>query len=700
MGNPVIFQGSKLKALKKEIQLGTGASRISGTVDPTSSAVSAVAGSIYQNETSGKVYRKLDAGSSTNWVEVKESTEKNYIANGDALLDTSGWATYADVAGAQPVDGTGNLGGGSPHVTWTRTTSNPLSGPASFLFTKDAVNRQGQGVSYDFTVDRSDEGSILTCPLVMQPRTGTYSGGSATTDSDLAVYIVSKEFGTVIQPSYFKLQGAVNDKVYKAVPVWQVPVSAGGANAREFRLCIHVATNSPNDYTVAFDQIKVTPISQGIVPIQSDWSNVTNNVNVSSGFGTVTNKEIYMRRDGDTMFLRGTFRSGTLAAGNAYIELPFGLKADSTKVNWSIAFASLGRWQTSSFATNAFSVDGSLANIQGMCTVYDSSPERLVFAFRGTTYGFQNPNVSSIMAGGEAISFEAIVPIQGWGSSVAVSPDTTSGRLVLAKYYHTIGTTLSSGDIINFNSLVSDSHSSVTTGASWKFTAQEPGAYEVDAYIESSAFVAASGDRWVLQLYKNGALVEQKGRTDAESAINQYRSSSGRFEIDLVAGDYIDIRYNGSVSFPLLGASGISSIVVKKISNQAQIGPGDKIYAKYCGNGGTFITANVTNIDFSNKVYDSHGCWNGSVFTAFAPGLYCFIGAIYSSSNNSAFFSLYKNGSIVDGALMNGANALTDNKGIHNEVFLNAGDTASIRSDTSLTLNNTTARHWLSIKRI
>ena len=61
-----------------------------------------------------------------------------------------------DTAGANPVDGTG----GSANVTWTRTTTNPLAGDGSVL-TKDAVNRQGQGVSYDFTIDRADRNKQL-----------------------------------------------------------------------------------------------------------------------------------------------------------------------------------------------------------------------------------------------------------------------------------------------------------------------------------------------------------------------------------------------------------------------------------------------------------------------------------------------------------------------------------------------------------
>lgn len=630
---------------------------------------------------------------------------KNYIANDGAEADTSGWATYADT-GAQPVDGTG----GSPNVTWTRTTTNPLAGVGSFLFTKDAANRQGQGVSYDFTVDRSDEGSILTCPFVMQPRTGTYSGGTSTTDSDLTVYIVSKEFGTVIQPSFYKLQGAVNDKVFKAVPVFQVPVSAGGANAREFRFCIHVATTSASAYTVAFDEFKVTPISQGIVPIQSDWSNVTSNVTVSSGFGTVTNKEIYMRRDGDTMFLRGTFRSGTVTGSSAYIELPFGLKADSSKTNWGIAFASLGRWQTSTLATTAFSVDGSLANVQGMCTVYDPNPERLVFAFRGTGYGFQNPSVSSIMAGGEAISFEATIPIQGWGSSVAVSPDTTSGRLVDLKYARGSSQSIpyNTWTDMLYDTKQSDTHAIFNTSTG-EATIGEPGDYFIVAGAYFTGLTASSGQTLV-RVMKNGS---EAGIGDARSI--GVSTEEGPVAVgllpNLVAGDVIKVQsfQNNTAS---LSRNAGGSIQIFKVSNQAQIGPGEPILARaYTTTAGSYNSGD--NIVWDGKSYDTHNAFSIATgkFTAPAPGMYSVKAQIRfqagsNTQGDSPSFILEKNDSdysILDNYLIPYTGSFILFFSGNSTIQMNAGDTCNVYAagyGGSRALSTNFGLNYIEIERV
>lgn len=64
----VIFSGTKVKTLKDTLNLNGGADLLSSTVDPTSVATSANAGSLLLNTSSGLLYRKTDNGSSTNWV--------------------------------------------------------------------------------------------------------------------------------------------------------------------------------------------------------------------------------------------------------------------------------------------------------------------------------------------------------------------------------------------------------------------------------------------------------------------------------------------------------------------------------------------------------------------------------------------------------------------------------------------------------
>lgn len=62
-----IFSGTKVKALKSNLNLNDTIEFLTGTDDPTSVATTAPKGSLYHNTSTAAIYRKLDAGSSTNW---------------------------------------------------------------------------------------------------------------------------------------------------------------------------------------------------------------------------------------------------------------------------------------------------------------------------------------------------------------------------------------------------------------------------------------------------------------------------------------------------------------------------------------------------------------------------------------------------------------------------------------------------------
>lgn len=66
-GDAVIFSGNDVKTLKSNIDMNGNAKLLSGTVDPSSVATSAPAGSLYLNTSSGNVYKKNDSGLTTNW---------------------------------------------------------------------------------------------------------------------------------------------------------------------------------------------------------------------------------------------------------------------------------------------------------------------------------------------------------------------------------------------------------------------------------------------------------------------------------------------------------------------------------------------------------------------------------------------------------------------------------------------------------
>ena len=121
----------------------------------------------------------------------------NYVINDNAANSNLGWNLYADAAGSQPVDGTG----GTANITFNRDTTTPLREAADFLLVKDAANRQGQGVSYDFSIHNSDLNKSIIITADYEVVSGTFATG------DLAFYIIQDPTGTpvVVQPSGYQV---------------------------------------------------------------------------------------------------------------------------------------------------------------------------------------------------------------------------------------------------------------------------------------------------------------------------------------------------------------------------------------------------------------------------------------------------------------------------------------------------------------
>jgi hypothetical protein len=158
-----------------------------------------------------------------------------FITNGHFEVNATGWATYADAAGASPVDGTG----GAPTVTFVRSTASPLNGLASGLFTKDAANRQGEGTSFDFTLPTGYTSQTLTIRAQTAAGAGYVSG-------DLRVYVYDVTNTTVITPSTTAIDTS-----------GKIRVTFVATTSTSYRLIFHVATTSATAYTFKFDDVSI-----------------------------------------------------------------------------------------------------------------------------------------------------------------------------------------------------------------------------------------------------------------------------------------------------------------------------------------------------------------------------------------------------------------------------------------------------------
>lgn len=133
LADAVIFSGSDVKTLKANIDLFGQAKIMSGSVNPQSTATSAPIGSLYLNTITGDVYKKIDAGSSTNWTKLgadSSAITKNYVKNPFAVSSTS------DVTAS----------GG----TLSRNTTSPLLPPADFLIDASASGQTYTWDSFNF----------------------------------------------------------------------------------------------------------------------------------------------------------------------------------------------------------------------------------------------------------------------------------------------------------------------------------------------------------------------------------------------------------------------------------------------------------------------------------------------------------------------------------------------------------------------
>lgn len=116
----------------------------------------------------------------------------------------------------------------------------------------------------------------------------------------------------------------------------------------------------------------------------------------------------------------------------------------------------------------------------------------------------------------------------------------------VARYMTAAGQSIANNTttVINFGTAVIDTHSRVTVGAAWKFTASIGGYYRVSAAVLFAGTTTwALGEAASLNLYNNGGAVSILDRKDNfDGGGTQFLQLSGSDVIQLVAGDLLDIR--------------------------------------------------------------------------------------------------------------------------------------------------------------
>ena len=679
-----IFSGSDVKTLKDNLSLNDKAKVIPSNGSPAAgSGVAAPLGSLALDYTNGKIYKKIAAGD-TQWQELGSGIGGiNYITNTDAESGTTGWSTYADTspAGPQPVDGTG----GSPNVTWTRSTTTPLRGTADFNFVKDAANRQGQGVSTDITIDLADEAKILTVTFDYEILSGTYATG------DLTVYLIQDPAGTpvVIQPAGYQVQAATAGTKMRQIATFQT-----AATGQSYRVCFHVASTSASAYTLALDNIVCGPqVVQYGAPV-TDWTAYTPAAYV--GLGTPTGVSIFYRRNGDSIDLMGQFTTGTVSGTANSISLPAGLSIATGKGADSVK--TVGRWyrDTASASTNK----SGTVQIKGTESVFSFGSDSFTVAISPFN---ESVNGSAIFNSTEAVMFEAQgIPIQGWSSTVQMSNDTDT-RVVAAKYSNTVGQSLTANVTnISFSTKDWDTHGAFNGTT---FTAPISGYYQITGAIRYSTSSVNS-----VSAYVDGVQVVRL----SIYLTTAFNSLSGI--VYLNSGQALTFRSDGSLT--TAGPAADHWVSVSRVSGPSAIAASETVAARYTTVAGQSIpnTAVNTVVDYGTKDYDTHGAVTTGAawkFTAPVSGKYRInMATSYAnlswSAGNAAYCGVNKNGVAVanldDPTIFA---SVTDVIPLQGSATLDlvAGDTIQIyfannRSAGAATLITSAAQNYVEIVRV
>lgn len=624
------------------------------------------------------------------------SGAKNFISNGDAEANTLGWTTYADAAGTRPIDGTG----GTPSVTFTRSTSSPLEGQGSFLFTKDAVNRQGQGASYDFTIDAAYQAKVLTIEMDYVVSSGTFVAGSNSADSDVIVYIYDVTNSTLIEPSsikFFSNSSTISDK-FRAT----FQTSATGTN---YRLIFHCASISASAYVLKIDNVKVSPSNYVYGTPISDWVSYTPT-------GTFTTNTTYVgawRRVGDSLEgqVRLTFSGAPNAVTLTGISLPSGLVIDTaTKaINSVCGIGSIfdngvNRYSTDVYISSTTTVNPQIKNTAGTFATIASISNTSPFTIGST----------------DTIEISFFVPIVGWSSSVQMS-DNVDTRITTANVAisgtQAVSTSTSANILLTTRTVESDTHGAFNTTTGF-YVAPTSGFYRAKIRTNTLNTVYANASSYTaINIKRNNVTIDTISYYQASAAQTiPNQQHSGDRKVYLNAGDALIFEFsNFSGSSATLNHAYTE---FEKLTGPSAIAASESINLRYSNTAGTSIAAGAgtSQVPYATKTYDTHNAWNGNTFTAPIAGKYRVTVSVFYASASFTAGSTISIQARVNGTATNFIGILTKQASFTSGLAQNgsdvinllAGDTLDIQlshnEGTARSLATTANTNYICIERI
>ncbi len=578
----------------------------------------------------------------------------NFIENGDAedvtLIFTGRSLTPA---GRVPVQGA-TVAAANANFSITRNTLVPLYKTASWYLTKSGtVNTQGAEQVIPFTVQEAHMAKAITIQLDYKVISGIFTAGTRTTDSDVIVYIAyidpADSIRKYIEPSNIKFLGSPTTFGERFQASFQTT-----ATATSYELVFHSATTVTANFVLELDNISVGPSDYVYGTPVTDYA--TTPVPATTPANR-TRQGYQWRRVGDEIEVRIAFLYN--AASNFLFNIsdliPAGFSVNYTKLGVYLANGeSRGSIGTANAQDTAVNVFNGIVSLENNGVVLCNLVSNNAFQFAPST--------------NDAIALHIRVPINGLSSSVQTS-DQTDTRIV-SFFGQQVAQTLTA-NVTNLNlTALKDTHGAWTGNS---YVVPVAGDYIFSLYMLTTAAPTGS---W--RFYRNGSPAKY-----AAQAVSGSVSQVGTQLLEnLVVGDVIQIRSEAAVTTVASGAFGVS---VSRVSGPSAIAANELVALRYINTAGNTINAAPATVSFLTRIFDTHGAFNGTTFTAPASGTYEVKGAIgYSFSNASvevAVLNIVVNGTTIKSNrafAFNATDLLTSQAS--DVVQLKAGDTVVVQA--------------------
>lgn len=290
-----------------------------------------------------------------------------------------------------------------------------------------------------------------------------------------------------------------------------------------------------------------TPVNQ-VVPFTfgaSDAVNIRYSVPIS---GWSSSTQVSDGYDGRLIVFKGKVASNQALTANV-TNLPLTAVFDSTN-SFSTATYTVP-------SSGTYRISATLINSSGAGTfhVYVNATQPVGYAlFSGNTTEFLSGSTILNLRAGDAVTIRSNATVTVLGNDGCIvdieklsSPTTISATEVVAAFYNTsAGQTIATAtdSVVNFGTLVDDTHNAVTTGAAWKFTCPVAGKYFVSTGVVYVTQFTTVGSTILIGVRKNSSLVFQKRRSPYATTGGPYYDVSVSGYVNCNAGDTIDVMLN------------------------------------------------------------------------------------------------------------------------------------------------------------